>query len=517
MGRARRPWFDEWLPLAAIAVAVGTALALRVEMLPDADGALVVMGFDPDRARLIDGLVVAFLTSAVARLVIGSALGSAVGGCAAFAVVYEHVLRAETSSALEAGGIDGRFDPGGWVLSVLTLAVVVAVVAAAASLLAGHVRTFALDAARDVAAARRSCRPTGALLARPTGLAVALVLLAVSLPVFGDMVNFTPDVRMRAGAPAPPPLVGAGADGGTRAGDGGGNVGGSATTRIDAPAGVLAAATPWLAWRPSGAGRIVHRQFPAPWSGGRSTIASVTIYLPPGYDASPGRRYPVVYEAPFAPGPLVTYLDGYFTSGDAPPEIMVFASESGGPYPDSECADSYDGRERFESFVATTVVRWVDSHYRTIAGPKARTVYGPSQGGFCAAMLLLRHPDVFGQAIALSGYYVAGVSSGQTVNAYRPFGHDAALIAAHSPLRLVPSLSAAVRTRLFLVLGGEPAQPFYGPQLIAFDNALTKAGIAHAVLQDSIPHSWRQFEQDLPAALHLIALRQVTLGVFGPA
>lgn len=519
MSGLRRPSFDDSRPLAAIVLAAATALVLRATVLADADAALVVMGFDPDRARLIDGLVIAFVATAVVRLISGAAVGSAVGGYAAFAILYEHVLRTETTGALDARGIDGQFDPGGWILSVVTLVVVVGVVAAAASVLAGRVRTFGLLAGRDLAGAVASRRATRATVARPAALAVALVLLAVSLPVFGDMVNFAPDVRMRAGAPAPPPLVGAGSDGAVGAGA---NVAAAdpahpTAIRIDAPAGTLATATPWLAWRPSGSGQLLRQQFPAPWMGGTSSTASVTIYLPPRYDSSPGRRYPVVYEAPFGPGPLATFLDGYVTSGDVPPQIMVFASEAGGPYADSECADSYDGRERFESFLVGTIVPWVDAHFRTIPDRAARTLYGGSQGGFCSAMLLLRHPDVFGQAIALSGYYTAGVSSGQTVNAYRPFGRDSGLIAAYSPVTLVRSLPSAVRKRLFLVIGGEPAQPFYGPQLVAFDAALTKAGVAHAVLHDSIPHSWRQFEENLPAALHLIALRQVSLGVFGRA
>ena len=122
-------------------------------------------------------------------------------------------------------------------------------------------------------------------------------------------------------------------------------------------------------------------------------------------------------------------MDSLIDSGLVPAQIVVFISEGGGPYPDSECADSFDGQEHFESFVVHTVVPYVDATYRTIANPAARTLLGVSQGGFCAPNLLFRNPDTYGQAVSFSGYFVAGVASPQTINAWRPF-MPAALLAA---------------------------------------------------------------------------------------
>jgi len=511
---------------AGVVAGLAVGILARAAIVPDADASLVAMGFDPDRARLIDALVVAFVAAGAARVASDHGVGSVLGGLAAFALTFGGIFRAETRAAIAASGLDGRFDAAGWVETAGTLAVVAWLVVVAGELLGSHLRRALVAVGRDVEAIGvRGGEPaagpaaTRARVARPVALLAAVVLVVAAMPVFGDMVNYTPDVRMRVGAPMPPPLVGPGALAGVGANGAGGqgDPGRRPQPTLDAPAGTLATGTPWTAWRPTGTGHLVREELPAPWSGGRSTTATVTIYLPPGYDQSRGRRYPVVYEAPFGLGPLGPFLDGYFTSGVAPAEILVFVAETGGPYPDSECANSYDGRERFESFVVDTVVPFVDGHFRTIPTRAARTIYGPSQGGFCAAMLLLRHPDVFGQAIALSGYYTAGVASGQTVNAYRPFGGSQALIAAYSPFHLAPTLPAAVRHGLFLVLAGDPRQLFYGGQLTGFDATLTRAGIPHAVIDDTIPHSWRQFEQDLPAALHLVGLRQVSLGVFGAA
>jgi esterase/lipase superfamily enzyme len=509
--------FDEHLAaLAAVGLGVTAGFLVRAVGLADVDAALVVMGFDPDRARLIDALVVAFVSAAGARLATDRPIASTLAGLATFAVAYEHVFRGETSAALKARGIDGQFDAGGWLVTGVTLIVVAALIAGAASLLGGHVRAFVVTAAQDAAAVARTRRIGRDRASRPAALVVAATLVAIVVPIFGDIVNFAPDVHMVTGAKAPAPLVGP--NGGVADGSAAGQVDNSppAPAQVDAPRGTLASATPWTAWRPSGSGRLVRTDFPAPWTGGRASSAAVTVYLPPGYDTSPGRRYPVVYEAPFMPGPLAPFQDSYFTSGLVAPEIVVYVSAAGGPYPDDECADSCDGREHFESYLIHTVVPWVDAQYRTIPDRAARTIYGDSQGGFCAAMLLLRHPDVFQQGISLSGYYTAGVISNQTLNAYRPFGGDQKLIASYSPIDVAPALPADVRSRIFLVISGEPAQPFYGPQVLAFDAALAKAGIPHAVIHDTIPHSWRQFGQDLPTALRLVARRQVSLGVFGP-
>jgi enterochelin esterase-like enzyme len=349
-----------------------------------------------------------------------------------------------------------------------------------------------------------------------------MAALAVAGPVFGDMVNYTPDMHMRDGSVAVPGLVGAAGNGAgyVPAGKGVGAAWGSVPTgpvrlpSVTTSNGAIAMVAPWLAWRPTGSGKVIRTAFPAPWVDGTSTTANVMVVEPPEYDASPGRRYPVVYEAPNPAGGWAPQIDSFFTTGEAPAELMVYIQSGGGPFADSECVNSADGREQFERFVVQTVVPWVDAQFRTIASPAARTIEGGSQGGFCAPMLLLRHPDVFGQGIALSGYYTAGIRSAQTVNAALPFGGNTALMQAYSPADIAPKLAPAIRSRIYLVLAGLPSQPFFGQQLQSFAAELDRVGIAHSVIDDDLGHTWIGFERDLPIALRLVGLRQTSLGLF---
>ena len=284
--------------------------------------------------------------------------------------------------------------------------------------------------------------------------------------------------------------------------------------------GAVSAGRPWSSSRPTGHGRLYAVYLPAPWTGGIRTAIEIDIYLPPGYDAG-SARYPVIYEVPYSAGTwqngmhLSSVLDALITAGSIPPEIVVFAGQFGGPYADSECANSFDGREWFDRFVATTLVHWVDTHLRTIATPAARATFGFSQGGYCSAAILAHHPGVFSSAIVFSGYFVAGIHSGTTATAWRPFNNDASIINAVSPMTVIPRIPAAQAARLFVEMEADPTQGFYGPQMARFAAVLAAAGVPMALFPTPLGHSWAGARAIVPTMLELVAERMVSLGVFG--
>ena len=110
------------------------------------------------------------------------------------------------------------------------------------------------------------------------------------------------------------------------------------------------------------------------------------IYTPPGYATSPDRHYPVLYAVPFdyslwdSSLNIRVVLDTLIDSDDIPPMVVAFVSAAHAPLPDTECANSVDGRQWMDTFISETVVSYVDSHYLTIARPEARATTGFSPG-----------------------------------------------------------------------------------------------------------------------------------------
>jgi hypothetical protein len=133
----------------------------------------------------------------------------------------------------------------------------------------------------------------------------------------------------------------------------------------------------------------------------------VWVYLPPGYDDEPTRRYPAIYQiqgmtgqidmwrnrAPFRKN-FPELVDEVFAAGDAPPCIVVFVdcwTSLGG----SQFLDS-PGTGRYHSYLCEEVVPWVDAHYRTLPEAAHRGICGKSSGGYGAMVTPMLRPDLWG-------------------------------------------------------------------------------------------------------------------------
>lgn len=138
------------------------------------------------------------------------------------------------------------------------------------------------------------------------------------------------------------------------------------------------------------------------------------VYVPPGYDDEPGRRYPAVYviqgytghlpmwrnRAPWR-RPFPELADGVFARGEAPPVIVVYVdawTSLGG----SQFLDS-PGTGRYHSYLCDEVVPWVDAHYRTLRSRDHRAISGKSSGGYGAMITPMLRPDVFGALATHAG------------------------------------------------------------------------------------------------------------------
>lgn len=159
----------------------------------------------------------------------------------------------------------------------------------------------------------------------------------------------------------------------------------------------------------------------------------VVVYVPPGYDEAPRRRYPSMYviqgytgqvgmwfnREPFR-RPYPELVDAVFREKQAPPVIVVFVdawtSYGGSQYLDSPATG------RYHSYLCDEVVPWVDERYRTIPHRDQRAITGKSSGGYGAMITPMLRPDRFGALATHAGDALFDVC-------YRPqFPHLARLL-----------------------------------------------------------------------------------------
>ena len=142
---------------------------------------------------------------------------------------------------------------------------------------------------------------------------------------------------------------------------------------------------------------------------GEAADRDAVVVLPPSYAGSPSRRYPVVYALHgYSIGAqqwikeihVPQTLEGAFAQGAR--EMIVVLPDSKTAYGGSFYSRSAASGD-FETYVTHDVVQYIDSHYRTLPDRLSRGLVGHSMGGYGAARLGMRHPDVFGALYIMSG------------------------------------------------------------------------------------------------------------------
>lgn len=131
------------------------------------------------------------------------------------------------------------------------------------------------------------------------------------------------------------------------------------------------------------------------------------VYLPPGYDDEPGRRYSTIYLIQGLTGQLDMWrnrpplrknfpelADELFAKGEAPPCILVWVdcwtSLGGSQFLDSPATG------RYHTYLCEEIVLWIDSHYRTLPTRDHRGIAGKSSGGYGAMVTPMLRPDLWG-------------------------------------------------------------------------------------------------------------------------
>ena len=151
----------------------------------------------------------------------------------------------------------------------------------------------------------------------------------------------------------------------------------------------------------------------------------MTVYTPAGYESSKA-KYPVLYvlhgiggdeDAWVTQGRATQILDNLIARGEAKPMIVVFTngniSQEAAPLENSTgyTRPTMDLPQTMEGTFETAfpeVVKFIDSHYRTIAKKQSRAICGLSMGGFHTLYITLNNPDMFNY----SGMFSAAIGTG---------------------------------------------------------------------------------------------------------
>ncbi|MFI9723724.1 alpha/beta hydrolase [Streptomyces sp. NPDC052396] len=167
---------------------------------------------------------------------------------------------------------------------------------------------------------------------------------------------------------------------------------------------------------PRVAGRIEKVNIQGP----ESKIASPAyVYLPPEYfqPQYATKKFPASVVLTGYPGTAEALIKGlhYPTTAHKlakekkmQPTILVMMRPTVSPPRDTECMD-IPGGPQTETFFTKDLRKALSSQYRI--GTKAANwgMIGDSTGGYCALKLAMRHPNAYGAAVALSGYYKAPI------------------------------------------------------------------------------------------------------------
>jgi len=236
----------------------------------------------------------------------------------------------------------------------------------------------------------------------------------------------------------------------------------------------------------------------------------VLVYLPPGYDADPARRFPVLYlqdgqnlfdgATSFIPGVewrVDETAQELITAGEIEPLLIVGIYNAGErriheytPTPDLR-RPAGGGAGFYGRMLVEELKPVIDARYRTLQGPEHTGLGGSSLGGLLSLYLGLHYFDVFGRLAVLSP----------------SVWWDNRLI-----IRQIQSLGARPPLRIWLDVGTKEGRVANYQARLLRDTLMAKGWVLGGDLRyfeaDNAPHSeWAWAERVGPMLRHLFPAR----------
>lgn len=207
---------------------------------------------------------------------------------------------------------------------------------------------------------------------------------------------------------------------------------------------------------------------------------SYLISLPADYDKDTTKRYPVIYWLHGMGGNqrggatmFLPHVQDAVKEGVMPPAIVVLVN---GMVRAFYC-DSSDGKTPMESVIIRDLIPHIDQTYRTVGSREGRIIEGYSMGGFGAAHLGFKYPELFGTVVVNAGALIdpAGNLLAQI------FAGDTQKAAAEHPMQLARQNADKLRGQTHIRIGCG-----------SLDNLLSKNKALHDLLDElGIAHDYQ--------------------------
>jgi S-formylglutathione hydrolase FrmB len=238
------------------------------------------------------------------------------------------------------------------------------------------------------------------------------------------------------------------------------------------------------------------------------------VDVPPSYDASPGKRYPVVYALHgLFEGPgfwerrgLAPILARLREAGGLP-EFLVVAVDGGNSF----FIDSPAGR--YGEMVTTDLVAHVESAFRVAPGRGGRALLGVSMGGYAALHLAFSDPGRYAAVATHSAMLLERIPSAEQgagrwhMAAFnKVFGDpiDPALWAANDPLAWAARVDPKQAPALYLDCGSEDRFGLAAGHRHLHE-ALERRGVAHEFALAPGDHGYEFVRARLEQSLRFLA------------
>ena len=214
-----------------------------------------------------------------------------------------------------------------------------------------------------------------------------------------------------------------------------------------------------------------------------SREVSYLVWLPPGY-AEDTKRYPVIYwlhgmgaNQRGGATMFVPHVEAAIRAGTLPPCIVVLVN---GMVRSFYC-DSSDGKIPLESVLIKDLIPHVDATYRTLARREGRVIEGFSMGGYGAAHLGFKYPELFGTVVINAGALLDPTLANVPKDGpmFAVFGEDRARRVAEHPLTLARQNAGQLRGRTHIRIGCGSLDGLL-PRNQELHDLLTHLGIEHA-------------------------------------